>query len=293
MLNIYECFYKVIRKQYSALVKYEQGVLKDRDIEDVHQMRVAARRFRAAIRSFKPFIEPEFMLLIRADLRKLARTLGKVRDLDVSILYFSEYLAKNPDNSGVKLLVKDYKKERKKKWKELISFLKKKKYRKLKENLMALAANIKHKSLCDEYDPSYETFYSSFEHVIDEVFKYKSSENLSNSEEELHNLRIAIKHLRYNLEFINLKDSEAKKIIKYLKKMQGKLGIINDCNFMNSQLENILKKKALKVEVKDDIKRLIEYNNFRKMQEKNKINFPWEELSEDALKTIYMPGRQN
>ncbi len=53
------------------------------DIEFIHQMRVALRRLRAALRTFAPIITPEFMAIAVPRIRTLARALGHARDHDV------------------------------------------------------------------------------------------------------------------------------------------------------------------------------------------------------------------
>jgi len=72
----------VINKHLEKVLKHEDGVLKDRDPEDLHQMRVGMRRLRSAINGFAPAI-----LLPKPaqdkKIGKIAHTLGTLRDLDV------------------------------------------------------------------------------------------------------------------------------------------------------------------------------------------------------------------
>lgn len=51
--------------------------------EGVHQVRVAARRMRSDLRTFKELVEPQWAEELTAELKWLAEALGKVRDLDV------------------------------------------------------------------------------------------------------------------------------------------------------------------------------------------------------------------
>lgn len=59
------------------------GGLESDDPEYVHQMRVATRRLRAAMRMFKPVLPPEFADTLVSPMRDLMSTLGQARDLDV------------------------------------------------------------------------------------------------------------------------------------------------------------------------------------------------------------------
>src|SRR5256885_16469029 len=53
------------------------------EIEPVHQLRVATRRLRAALRLFAPLLPARFAAAAHRDLAWLARAIGAVRDLDV------------------------------------------------------------------------------------------------------------------------------------------------------------------------------------------------------------------
>jgi CHAD domain-containing protein len=71
-----------IAKHLQKIVKHEKDVLKDKNPEDLHQMRVGMRRLRSAIAGFSPAL-----MLPKAatekKVGKVARILGSLRDLDV------------------------------------------------------------------------------------------------------------------------------------------------------------------------------------------------------------------
>jgi len=52
-------------------------------VEDVHGARVAARRLRSMLKTFRPLLEPRHARLYRAALRSFARALGSTREADV------------------------------------------------------------------------------------------------------------------------------------------------------------------------------------------------------------------
>lgn len=71
-----------IAKHFRKFVKHESSVLKDRDPEDLHQMRVGMRRLRSAITGFAPALDlPKSAQ--EQKIGKIARRLGTLRDLDV------------------------------------------------------------------------------------------------------------------------------------------------------------------------------------------------------------------
>ena len=63
----------------------EAGVLDSSDIEFVHQLRVALRRLRSAIRLFRPALPPGEDAAFAEDLRWAAGVLGRCRDWDVFV----------------------------------------------------------------------------------------------------------------------------------------------------------------------------------------------------------------
>ena len=67
----------------AALQANEAGALASSDPEYVHQMRVALRRIRSAVRVFRDVLEPAFAERVKEDLKAFARATGDARDLDV------------------------------------------------------------------------------------------------------------------------------------------------------------------------------------------------------------------
>src|SRR3546814_12195228 len=78
-------------------------VLRNRDIEGVHQMRVALRRLRSALSLFAPALPAALTDPLIAELRWLNGPLGRKRDIDV---FLAETLvplsAKLPDPKGLR-----------------------------------------------------------------------------------------------------------------------------------------------------------------------------------------------
>jgi CHAD domain-containing protein len=74
---------KIIGKQTARLKANIDGTRAGVDPEALHDMRVATRRLRFALRLFAPWMAPGRAGRLRADLRRVALVLGRVRDLDV------------------------------------------------------------------------------------------------------------------------------------------------------------------------------------------------------------------
>jgi CHAD domain-containing protein len=76
---------RIVRVRARELFDHAGGVLDTRDIERVHDMRVASRRLRAVLEIFEPcFPASEFKGVLR-DVKQLADALGERRDPDVHI----------------------------------------------------------------------------------------------------------------------------------------------------------------------------------------------------------------
>jgi CHAD domain-containing protein len=79
------------------MAAHERGVRDGRDIEELHDMRVAARRMRAALRVLGPYLDTKAYKPFRKALRRTGRILGRVRDLDVSRQRAQQYLDTLPE----------------------------------------------------------------------------------------------------------------------------------------------------------------------------------------------------
>jgi CHAD domain-containing protein len=74
---------EVIERQRTELRKHLGRALAGRDPEGVHDMRVASRRLRAALQLFAPWIPRDDLDRVEAAVRTTTRSLGRVRELDV------------------------------------------------------------------------------------------------------------------------------------------------------------------------------------------------------------------
>ncbi len=85
------------------LILHDPVVRVDVDPEGVHQARVATRRLRSDLRTFRSLVEPKFASEVRDELGWLAAILGEVRDGDVLLDRFRGRVAElsDEDRAGV------------------------------------------------------------------------------------------------------------------------------------------------------------------------------------------------
>jgi len=78
---------EVVRRALAASVArflvHDPGVVLGSDAEDTHQARVALRRLRSDLRTFRPLVEDDWCRSLRAEAKWLGALLGEVRDAEV------------------------------------------------------------------------------------------------------------------------------------------------------------------------------------------------------------------
>jgi CHAD domain-containing protein len=78
-----ELIRNAIASSVEILFRHDPGVRLGDDPEDVHRARVATRRLRSQLRTFRPLLQPEWSEPLRKELSWLAAELGAVRDRQV------------------------------------------------------------------------------------------------------------------------------------------------------------------------------------------------------------------
>jgi triphosphatase len=82
----------LLRRHFATMLAKEPGTRIGDDIEELHDMRVASRRLRAALALFGEFLPAEAARL-RPELAWVGQTIGTVRDLDVQLEQLGEWAA--------------------------------------------------------------------------------------------------------------------------------------------------------------------------------------------------------
>ena len=89
--------FAVLRRSFAAVLAHETGTRLGEDVEELHDMRVATRRTRAALSLFEDAL-PVRARHVRMELGWLADALGAVRDLDVQLERVAGWTADVPDD---------------------------------------------------------------------------------------------------------------------------------------------------------------------------------------------------
>jgi CHAD domain-containing protein len=78
-----EVLHAAVASSTARLIAHDPGVRIGTDAEDVHQARVATRRLRSDLRSFRDVVDPEWSAALSEELQWIGGVLGAVRDTDV------------------------------------------------------------------------------------------------------------------------------------------------------------------------------------------------------------------
>jgi CHAD domain-containing protein len=234
------------------MLSHEKGTIKGEDIEEVHDMRVAIRRMRAAAKVFEAYLDSEELEPHLKGLKKTIGALGEVRDLDVFKEKAEKHLKTLPSGHEHDLdaLFTILSKEREKARGNLLDYLGSEKYSRFKKDFTDALSSPKTLVLqttsknCDALPHRIMDVLPSILYArLADVYAYSEwVEGLYLHIDRLHRLRIAVKGLRYTLEFFEgVLGEDAKIIIKELKNLQDHLGDLHDSIIAVDLLNSFLK----------------------------------------------------
>jgi CHAD domain-containing protein len=212
-------------------------------------MRVATRRMRAAFDIFGRFFDPKVTNPFLQALRTLGRTLGEVRDLDVSLEKMHTYLQRlsSEQKTGLDALLDQWTALLEHARLELINHLNSQDYADFKSSFsiflqtpgMGIAKT--KKSSPTQISVRYKSPTLIYTRLAS-VMAFDSILNTA-SFAQLHALRIEFKIFRYTLEFFKeVLGVEAQGIINEIKTLQDHLGELNDANVACQNITRFLKK---------------------------------------------------
>ncbi len=216
---------RVLAAQTDKLRSQRDGVVKDEGVEAVHDARVATRRMRSVLYFFTPWLPKRAAKELRRELRQAARALGAVRDLDVSLAFVHEHAPQVAPEAEVPLR-HHLEVERRRARAGLLEYYKGSGYKSLDKALSQFArAKGSGQNRLDAVLPGLVDQAATEVHVFGRTLVPGSPI------EHLHALRIAVKHLRYLLEFTRYSSfPEGDPLITLLTDVQEELGQVHDAH---------------------------------------------------------------
>lgn len=241
---------KVIKYHFARMRAKERGTRDGSNLEDLHDMRVATRRLRAAWRIFDDAFKPNKTRKLRRRLRVLADRLGAVRDLDVLIDGLESYrLGLDPDQQpGLEPLLALWRRQRSSDRDLLMDELDSGRYAAFLEEMKDFleaganeAANVASPTLPHRIrDRVPSQIWAAYEAVraFELVLPWADVETL-------HQLRIATKWLRYDLEFFGeTLGPDSARLLERVVALQDFLGCLHDADVASKLARDVLVARA-------------------------------------------------
>ncbi|HEV8064590.1 MAG TPA: CHAD domain-containing protein [Acidimicrobiales bacterium] len=239
--TIAQLAFAVLRKDAAQMLTREPGTRLGDDAEDLHQMRVATRRMRAALALFSDYL-PVRSARIREELGWLAGVLGAVRDLDIQLENldgWTEHLSGDHQQALDELrdLLERHHVEARTR---LLEALDSRRYDRLVTSLTSMLDTGPTRRL----GPGQQLALLSLPDLIAgrEAAAAKAARRArkSGAIADFHALRIRCKRLRYAIEFTgDLYKPDVKKYSKEIAGLQDALGLVQDAEAATLKLQEL------------------------------------------------------
>lgn len=238
---------KVLRYHFLQMLLHEPGTRLGEDIEELHDMRVATRRMRAAFQVYGEYFQRKTTRDLLRGLRATGRALGPVRDMDVFIEKADMYLHSLQDSAHADLspLLDQWREMRAVSREKMLAHLDSDAYAKFVYQMNEFVNTPGMGAVA--FDPAAPQPYRVREVAPMLVYTRLAAvraytQLLDNaSYEQLHALRIDFKYLRYTVEFFReVLGPEARFVIDEIKRMQDHLGDLNDADVACGMLQDFL-----------------------------------------------------
>lgn len=291
--------YQAIQKHFKKTLKWEKSVKKDEDPEALHQMRVGMRRLRTATSRFEIALNLSKPASDK-NIGKIARRLGKLRDLDVlkeSLETLYQPHLPRKEQESLQTAFDALAKQRKDVLSHVQTTLKDEPYKSLKQALedwlekpsyQPMASLAIQQVLPDLLLPEVSSFllhpgWLVGTQVVDSEVTVcnnwkpeKLEAELTTQGDIIHDLRKQAKRVRYQMElFTELYGESYAAYIAEVKSIQEILGTLQDSAVMSEWLVNVLKSE---IHTKlPTLANLLAENRYKSWQQ-------WQPLQERYLK---------
>ncbi|MCW8884708.1 MAG: CHAD domain-containing protein, partial [Motiliproteus sp.] len=257
----------------------EPGTIKDLDSEFLHDYRVSLRRVRSVVALFSKVFNEQDSQRMKAELADLMRRTNRLRDLDVYLLEKESYFKLLPKHlhSGLEKMFRDFTRERGNQQRKTAKWLASDDY---KQAILSVEKFFSQQPLSNAPNaatPALGLAKSSIWKRYRKVCAIAKEITPETPDEQVHDLRIQCKKLRYLMEFFSplFPKKVIKKQIRALKGLQDNLGRFNDFSVQQESLHDYLKRKMergnLDLDVADSIGALRLVLNQQQRQERDRV----------------------
>ncbi len=239
---------KTLRFHFWQMLSHEAGARLGENHEELHAMRVAARRMRAALRIFAGHLDITTVKPHIKSLRQITNALGTVRDLDVFHEHTRLYLAAMPPEQRPDLgpLLQAWQRAYDEARANLNLYLGDQHYNDFKEtfgDFLETPFKELRPQLLNEVPAPCRIRHTAPVIIYQRLAEVRAFDEWVIGPDvplaRYHRLRIAAKYLRYTLEFFReILGAEVNTAINELKKFQDHLGSLQDAVVASGRLRN-------------------------------------------------------
>ena len=238
---------KVMHYHFAQMLLHEDGTRLGEDIEELHDMRVATRRMRAAFEVFGDAFTPKAIKTHLRGLKATGRGLGRVRDLDVFMEKAGHYLDTLPPEhqTGLEPLLDSWMQERETARARMVAYLDGEDYAAFKDSFLKFVTTPGEgvqESPSGGFTPQRAGDIAPIL-IYGRLAAVRAFNAIleTASLEQFHALRIEFKKLRYTVEYFReVLGAESKAVINDLKAIQDHLGDLNDADVATQILRDFL-----------------------------------------------------
>jgi CHAD domain-containing protein len=265
----------------------EQGVVDDIDTEFLHHYRVSLRKTRSLVNLMKKAFPVELHLKLKTLLAELAGKTNDLRDMDVFLLGRDYYRQMLPDNfaEGFDQLFRLIAKDREKARKKVYQAFRSKAHDAGFNEVVALLGETP--IFCNDFAKQ-QVMKAARKKILKRYQKIGMLGHQiddSTADEEVHELRIECKKLRYMMEFFAelFPKSRIRELIKTLKKLQTILGDFNDYSVQKEFLAAYGQTHKKSVQLAAAINGLIAVLHQKQIQERAKVKQAFAEFNQQEV----------
>ena len=227
-MSPFEAFRRIAMSCLEHLQQNHQGALTREDPEYIHQMRVATRRLRAALRLFAPLLPERLAESLRLPLTAVMTHLGRARDLDVLLTEIANpVLAALPNEPRLPALASDITNRRYAARAQALAVLAAPGYGRA---LLAALESLHPMAATEAAAIPLQSFAAERLQRLRRKLRRLAAAAEPGEPASLHALRIGVKRLRYALEFFAplAPDATFNRVLRRLAVIQDTLGQLND-----------------------------------------------------------------
>lgn len=239
----------IFRHLLSIMRSNEQGIRQDIDSEFLHDFRVAVRRARSLLTLLKPEMDRRISATLKKGLRRMAKATNVLRDFDVYLLQQDSFKNLLPEalQPGILPLFEHLERQRRREKKRVDRFMASDRYGRIMDEMLRYAEQPAdmNPSAGQAATTIADVAGREIDRCFSDVIRAGTLDGEKPNDQQLHQLRLECKRLRYALEFFRslFAPEPVSLLIGQVKALQDYLGRYNDLVVQLQFLFDFLDKK--------------------------------------------------